>query len=317
MTEFRKNTPQSGHRGRGSGLGQSLADLERVTLADRGRDRVWYVNSNAARGLSGTSWGSEFQTLNEAAAAASADDVIVVAPLHVETVTAAAGLVLGTAGLRIFGYGNGNRRPQINFTTVVGADMDVSSANITMKNFRFTGGIDALTGPIDVNAAGFTLIDCVTEDVTGQATDFIVTDANADVLTLVRWEHRGSASAGADSAIQITGGDQITIEDAWVYGNFAAAGIETIATAQTNMNIYGGVNRPCYIWTEHANDVAITCVTGATGNIGPYIYCRLQDDSTNITEALVGDAMRFMQPCYIVNADAQRSFETNITASVG
>jgi len=193
----------------------------------------------------------------------------------------------------------------------------VSSEGITIKNVRFTGGIDALTGPVDVNAADFTMIDCVTEDVTGQATDFVVSDANADRMSVVRHEHRGAAAAGADSAFQLTGGDQITFEDAWIYGNFAAAGIESIGTAQTNLRIYGGANRPCYIRTVNAADVAVTLLTGSTGDVGPYVYARVADNAANVTEAFVGDAMRFMQPVGVVNLNGERGLETNITASAG
>ena len=315
--ELRSDALKLGHRGRGAGVRQSIEEVERASLNERLRGAVWYANSAASVGGSGTAWGDEFTTIQECVNAASADDVISVAPSHVETVTAAAGLVLDQSGLTIIGYGNGDRRPQVNFTTVVGADMDVSSEGITIKNVRFTGGIDALTGPVDVNAADFTMIDCVTEDVTGQATDFVVSDANADRMSVVRHEHRGAAAAGADSAFQLTGGDQITFEDAWIYGNFAAAGIESIGTAQTNLRIYGGANRPCYIRTVNAADVAITLLTGSTGDVGPYVYARVADNAANVTEAFVGDAMRFMQPVGVVNLNGERGLETNITASAG
>ena len=315
--ELRSDALKLGHRGRGAGVRQSIEEVERASLNERLRGAVWYANSAASVGGSGTAWGDEFTTIQECVNAASADDVISVAPSHVETVTAAAGLVLDQSGLTIIGYGNGDRRPQVNFTTVVGADMDVSSEGITIKNVRFTGGIDALTGPVDVNAADFTMIDCVTEDVTGQATDFVVSDANADRLSVVRHEHRGAAAAGADSAFQLTGGDQITFEDAWIYGNFAAAGIESIGTAQTNLRIYGGANRPCYIRTVNAADVAVTLLTGSTGDVGPYVYARVADNAANVTEAFVGDAMRFMQPVGVVNLNGERGLETNITASAG
>ena len=315
--ELRSDALKLGHRGRGAGVRQSIEEVERASLNERLRGAVWYANSAASVGGSGTAWGDEFTTIQECVNAASADDVISVAPSHVETVTAAAGLVLDQSGLTIIGYGNGDRRPQVNFTTVVGADMDVNSEGITIKNVRFTGGIDALTGPVDVNAADFTMIDCVTEDVTGQATDFVVSDANADRMSVVRHEHRGAAAAGADSAFQLTGGDQITFEDAWIYGNFAAAGIESIGTAQTNLRIYGGANRPCYIRTVNAADVAVTLLTGSTGDVGPYVYARVADNAANVTEAFVGDAMRFMQPVGVVNLNGERGFETNITASAG
>ncbi len=315
--ELRNNALKVGHRGRGAGVRYSLREIELASLADRFRGNIWYVNSNTAAGKPGTGWGQEFQTIQEAVNAAKADDLIAVAPTHVETVSAVAGLVIDAAGLTILGFGNGDRRPQVNFTTVVGADMDVTAAGVTMKNIRFTSGIDALTGPVHIAAADFTMIDCVTQDVTGQTTDFLVTTAAADRMTLIRPTHRGASGAGAESAIQLVGGDQITIEDAWIYGNFGTAAIETVTTAQTNLRIYGGANRPCYIWTENAADVAITCVTAATGDIGPFIYARLQDDAANVTEAFVGDAMRFMQPVMVVNADGERNLESNITASAG
>lgn len=308
---------KAGHRRRGAGIVNNLADLERAILRDRHRTEPWYVDSNASLGGNGRSWLGAFRSIQTAVDAAAADDTILIAPTHVETITAAAGLALNKAGLTLIGFGNGNRCPQINFTTAVGADMNVDAAGITIVNCRFTGGIDALTGPIDINAADCTLIDCITEDVTGQATDFIVTDANADRLSLIRWTHRGAAAAGADTAISIVGGDNLVIEDPWIDGNFAVAAIENVTTAAVDLNIYGGAHRPGYLRTRNAADVLITVVSTTSGNIGPYLYGRLQDNAANITEALVGAAMQFQQPIGLVNADGERMMLTNITASTG
>lgn len=312
---------KTGHRARGSGIGLSLEELEVAVQLDRQPNTIFYVNSSAAAGGNGRSWGGAFTTVQEAENYAGAGDTLCLAPGHVETVTAAAGLVLNTAGLTLLGFGNGDRRPQINFTTVVGADMDVTAAGITFYNIRFTGGFDALTNPVHLAAADCTLIDCVTEDVTGQATDFIVTTAAADRLSLVRWEHRGSASAGADTAITIVGGDQITIEDAWVYGNFAVSAIENVTTAATNLRIYGGMQRPCYLRTVNNADVLVTLVATTTADVGPGICGRIQQDAANVTEAFVGAAARFFNVTgggiAIVNADGERGLETNIAASAG
>ena len=242
---------------------------------------------------------------------ANKGDVLYVLPLHVETVSAAGGLDLDVAGITLIGLGSGSNRPQINFTTVVGADMDVDAADITMVNFRFTGGFDALTGPIDINAADFSLLNCETGDVTGQATDFIVTDANADRLLIDGWVHRGASAAGADTAITIVGGDDITIRNFWIDGNFAVAAIENVTTAGVNLSIYG--DRQCYARTRNAADVIITCVATTTGNIGPNINMRLQDNAINVTEALVGAAMQFYTPLGVVNADNERSMDWNGT----
>jgi hypothetical protein len=277
----------------------------------------WFVHSvTGSNGNSGKTPERPFSTIDYAVGRCTADkgDVIVVMPGHVETVTAAAGLDLDVAGITVFGLGSGSLRPQVNFTTAVGADMDIDAANVTVVNVLFTGGIDALTGPIDINAAGCTLRNIETRDVTGQATDFIVTDDNCDRLTISGWKHSGASAAGADTAITLVGGDDWVIEDFDIYGNFAVAAIENVTTAANRVRIGGG-SRMSYIWTENAADVAVTMVATSTGSIGPNICAMLQDNAANITEAFVGAACQFFQPIAIVNLAGESSMQTNITAS--
>lgn len=256
-----------------------------------------------------------FTTIQAAvdASTASRGDVIYVMPGHVETVTAAAGLALDKAGITLIGYGNADLRPQIDFTTVVGADMDVDADNITMKNFRFTGGVDALTGPIDVNAANFTLLDCVTEDVTGQTVDFIVTDANASGLTIDGWTHKGAVAAGAATAISIVGGGNISIDNFNIDGNFSVAAIENVTTAATNLNV-GARSSNNIARTRNAADVILTAVATTTGFVNN-IFSRLNDNAANITEALVGADMQFGPSLPIVNLDGEQALQWNGTAS--
>ena len=284
---------------------------------------VFWVNNSSvlAKGGVGGSNGNPgtyqkpFSTIDYAVGrcTASRGDVIYVMPGHVETVTAAAGLDLDVAGITIIGLGSGSIRPTVNFTTATTADMDVDAANITMVNMLFTGGVDALAGPIDINAADFAIINCETRVVTGQATDFIVTDANATRLLIDGWIHRGASAAGADTAITIVGADGITIRNFWIDGNFAVACIENVTTAATNLTIDGG--RGSYARTRNAADVIVTLVATATGNVGPNIYARLQEDAQNITEAFVGADMQFFNPIVICNADGEVGLNTNITAS--
>lgn len=280
---------------------------------------VFFVDSGNVDGDDSPSAGTRtvpFSTIDYAIGKCTANnnDVIIVMPGHTETVTAAAGLDIDVAGITLLGVGNGSDRPTINFTTAVGADMDIDAANITMVNFLFTGGFDALTGPIDINAADCTLLNIETRDVTGQATDFIVTDANADRLLIDGWIHRGAAAAGADTAITIVGGDDIIIQNFNIYGNFAVAAIENVTTAAVRAKIGGG-NSQNYIWTANAADVCVTMVATATGFIGPNINAMLTDNAANITEAFVGAAMQFMQPINICNLAGESSMQTNITAS--
>lgn len=275
----------------------------------------WVDSNNGGNGNKGT-YDRPFASIDYAVGRCTPNkgDIIMVKPGHVETVTAAGGLDLDVAGIAIVGMGTGSNRPTVNFTTVVGADMDVDAANITVMNFLFTGGIDALTGPIDVNAADFTMLNCETRDVTGQATDFIVTDANANNFLISGWKHLGAAAAGADTAISIVGGNDWAIENFEIYGNFAVAGIENVTTAANRVRIGGGTE-PSYIWTENAADVAITMVAASTGFIGPNINIMLQDNAANITECLVGANMQFMQPINVVNLAGESSMQINITAS--
>ena len=164
---------------------------------------IFWVDSGSGSNTNDGTHVRPYATLDYAVGKCTANngDLILVKAGHTETVTAAGGLDLDVAGITIIGLGNGSDRPTVNFTTAVGADMDVDADNITISNFLFTGGIDALTGPIDVNAADFTMMDCETKDVTGQATDFIVTDANANRLMIDGWTHRGAAAAGGAVAI--------------------------------------------------------------------------------------------------------------------
>lgn len=275
----------------------------------------WVSSTTGSNGNAGT-FERPWSTIDYAVGRCTANkgDIIVVLPGHTETVTAAAGLDLDVAGIAIVGLGAGSNRPTVNFTTAVGADMDVDAANITIHNLLFTGGIDALTGPIDINAADFAMVNCETRDVTGQATDFIVTDDNADRFFISGWKHLGAAAAGADTAITIVGGDDWVIEDFDIYGNFAVAAIENVTTASNRARIGGG-SRWCYGWTENAADIIVTMVATSTGFIGPNINAMLQDNAANITEAFTGAAMQFMQPINICNLAGESSMFTNITAS--
>lgn len=242
---------------------------------------------------------------------ASRGDIIVVMPGHVETVSAAAGLDLDVAGIAIVGLGSGSLRATVNFTTAVGADMDVDAANISMINILFTGGIDALTGPIDVNAADFSLINCEYRDVTGQATDVIVADANADRLYIEGYFHNGAAAAGGASAIALTGMDNPVIRDFRIVGNFSVAGIDIRTTAAVDVNISGG-----YIWNKNAADVSIKdTITGSTGKIGPDLNLMLTDNAANITEAVTGATFHLFDPIYVCNLAGEKAMLINTTAS--
>lgn len=256
-------------------------------------------------------------TIDEAVGSctASRGDSIIVAPGHVETVAAAAGLALDKAGISLIGLGYGEDRPQINFTAT-GSDMDVDAASITMTNFLLTGGIDAVAAMVDVNASDFTMVDCEIRDVTGQMTVAMVTDANADRMKLIRPVFNLAAAAGATEAIRIIGGDDIEIISPKIYGNFSTGAIQVHTTATVRIKIYGNSDCPAYIWNANAADIAIVdTATGSTGFIGPNINIMLTDNAATITEAVTGATFQLFDPVYVCNLAGEKAMLINWTAS--
>lgn len=194
---------------------------------------VFFVDSGSGNDVpeQGSNPNLPFATIDYAVGkcTASNGDVIYAMPGHVETVTAAAGLDLDVAGITIVFLGNDNDRARVNFTTAVSADMDVDAADITLVNPRFTAGIDALTGPIDVNAARFKIINGLWEDgTTIDTTDCIVADANADDLIIDGWTYRAGDEAGTQkqSQIQIAGATRPKLSNIRATGDFGTGIIE-------------------------------------------------------------------------------------------
>lgn len=194
---------------------------------------IWWVHSGTGSDSAGYGRNPEapFASIDYAVGQCTANngDRIYVLPGHVETVSAAGGLDLDVAGITIIFLGEGQSRGRITFGTVVGADMDVDAADITLINPRFTAGLDALTGPIDVNAARFKIIDGTYEDgTTIDTTDCIVADANADDLVIDGWTYYAGDEGGTQkqSAIQIAGANRPILRRINVTGDFGTAVIE-------------------------------------------------------------------------------------------
>ena len=284
-----------------------------VPLAVSHPGNVFWVDSGAGSNGNKGTFDRPFSTIDYAVGRCTADngDIIFVKPGHTETVIAAGGLDLDVAGIAVIGLGTGSLRPTVNFTTATTADMDVDAANISVYNILFTGGIDALAGPIDVNAADFALVNCEWRDVTGQATDVILADANADRLLIDGHLHRGAAAAGGASAIALTGMDNPTIRNFRIVGNFSVGAIDIRTTAAVDVAIHDG-----YVWTKNAADIAVVdTVTASTGRIGPNLNIMLTDNAANITEAVTGATFHLFDPIYVCNLAGEKAMLINTTAS--
>lgn len=300
----------------GAAVGLSSAERELLQVVGRYRGNTYYVDSNASGDGTGLNWTDALTAIDAAINKCAADDRILVAPAHVDTVTAAAGIVFDVAGVTLIGLGNGDRRPQINFTTATGADVDITAAGVTIQNVRFTGGIDALTGPIDIDGADCTLIDCVTQDVTGQCVDFIALGTGADRCSIIRHTHRGATAAGADTWVTAVGCDDLVIQSPVVDGDFAVGCVELVTTACPRFKVFGGSGRPAYFHTRNSADIVFDdVVTGSTGDVGPHLYCMLADNAAGtLAEMTVAATGHFWDPIEMVNLAGEASVGTDITA---
>ncbi|HYF35314.1 MAG TPA: hypothetical protein VD994_08510 [Prosthecobacter sp.] len=244
------------------------------TVVDEGFSTGNRFFVNSATGTDAVGYGNNpdapFDTIDYAVGqcTASNGDIIYVMPGHTETITAAAGLDLDVAGIRIIGLGQGRNRPKIEFTTATTADMDVDAANITLENFYIDcTGVDAVAAAIDVNAADFTLRNCEIElaDATGQCTIGILADANADRMRIENNRIFGTTDAGTDAAIRFVGCDDVVIRNNDIIGAHATTGtIENVTTAGLRCVID---NNRIVNQTADGNNKAIVLVATTTGII--------------------------------------------------
>jgi len=205
----------------------------------------FHVDSNHTNASDASGYGKRkdkpYATINYAAGQCAVNnaDVIWAHAGHVEAIVAPAGLRYSIEGITIVFLGNGDDQAKITFGTDVDADMDVDADNITMINPRFESAIDALTGPIDVNKANFTIINGEYYDAANKAaTDCIVAIAAAKGLTIDGWKYYESTTGTQkESNIQLNGVDDLVLRNIDIRGDFDSSNIENITDALLNVRL--------------------------------------------------------------------------------
>lgn len=289
-----------------------------LTLTNPGKV-FWVYNGTAL--LPGQKGGSNsnkgtfnapFSTLDYAVSQCTANrgDVVMVKPGHSETIASATALAIDVAGVAVIGLGQGSNRPTFNLTATT-STITMSAANCTFWNCLVTGGVDVIVAVYTISAA-----DCRLQlnyrDVTGQCTDCVLTTASADRLYIDVNDYDGAAAAGTNAGIAIVGGDHIEIVGRYMDGNFAVGGIDVRTTATTDLFVHDFK----YFRTRNAADIFIVdTITGSTGQIGPDINIRLNDNAANITEAVTGATFVVQDPVYVVNLANEKGLLINWTAS--
>lgn len=158
---------------------------------------------------------------------ASRGDIVFVKPGHVETITAAAGIVLNKAGVAIIGLGQGSLRPTINYTTANTASMTVTASNVTLSNFLFTANFLNIATAISIAnaqvAKELTIDNCEFRD-TSSVLNFLValsvgTTANiADGLAFTNNKVIALASSGVIVAVKLAS----IVDRLVISGNFVS-----------------------------------------------------------------------------------------------
>lgn len=161
---------------------------------------VWWVNNSttlAPGGIAGSNgnkgtWQQPFATMAYAVGRASSGDVILIAPGHQETISAAT--TLATAGIAIIGLGAGGRRPKFIFDTAATVTLAVTAADVTFKNLVFSANFADIAEVFTPTAANLYIEDCeFTQEATNMnflsLADTSTTDNQAAGLSFVgcRW----------------------------------------------------------------------------------------------------------------------------------
>ena len=201
----------SGVRSRGvpveglGGIGSPLLTTGKVFHVDSGATAA--DNDNAA-----TNPAQPAATLDGAIGkcTASNGDVILIAPGHTETLSAAAAITCDVAGVTIIGMGVGGQRPTFTLDTATSVDINVTAADVQIHNCIFSMNYADIAGVFDLSAAGFVLNKCRFVDTAGSMNfvELIVcttTNNECDRLEFTN-NYVDSPDTGNDCIVQI-GGD--------------------------------------------------------------------------------------------------------------
>lgn len=221
----------------------------------------WFVNSATGNSGGPGTFDAPYATLSQAIAVAAANDIIGIQAGHTETITAAGGVTVNVAGLQIIGFGTGEARPKFTFGTAVSASFLITSASVSVTNIIGIAGIDQLTQPFDVRAAGVTLgIEWRDNATNVEAVRAILGSAAADKININLTYLGQTGGSHCVNAIRLVGTD-VGILNVNLYGKASTAWVEFVTTACTDIEIYG------YMYnsgTTNGSKNVVDTVTGST-----------------------------------------------------
>ena len=271
------------------GIGSPLLTTGNVYHVDSGADAA--DNDNAA-----TNPKQPAATLDGAIGKCTANngDVILVAPGHSETISAAAAITFDVAGVTVIGMGVGNSRPTITLDTAATTDIDVTADDTQIHNMIFSMNYADIAGVFDLSAAGFVLNKCRFVDTAGSMNfvELIVcttTNNECDRLEFTN-NYVDSPDTGNDCIVQI-GGDLDGLVFSNNYIQLGVADGESVIQVATGKDLTSCQIVGNYIYRLNtAGDLIVDSDT--TANTGIIAHNRIGHADTGSEVLIDADGVR-------------------------
>lgn len=255
------------------------------------KSRIWFVDSAAASGGNGASWPGAVQTIDAAINLCSPNDVVLVAPGHAETISAAGGIDADVAGISIIGLGNGSKRPQITLGTATTTDIDIDAADVTIENLVFIANFADIAVCIDVNADDFALRGCEFREATDLNFLVCVQDAAAggsDRITIEYCKARCPDAADTHFVNFAGTGDGHVVRNNILFGDWGTMAIGG-AGVVTNCVVLDNVISNA----ATGNDACINFAATATGIVMRNLACGGAAQANGITATAMAIAQNY------------------------
>lgn len=265
------------------------------------KGRVFYVDSAVGSNSNdGTTWSKAVATIDYAVGLCTAGrgDVILVAPGHAETITAANAIDLDVAGITVQGLGTGTLKPTITFGTATTATVRVNAANVTVRNLRFVSAIDSLALMVNVNEQYCTIEDCAFVSAsTVECLNFLALATTYDYLFVRRCRFEqptdptGTDGGAGTGAFYCVDSENILFDTCWFIGNFETAIFHNRTTACKHLWVIN-----CFGIQALSGAEPFQLVAGATGGtVGGGFITPAETAATEATLCgTVGDGFFFL-----------------------
>lgn len=201
-------------------------------------------------------------------------DTVICLAGHAETISAAGGMVFGTAGVSVVGWGEGNSRPTLTFATSTAATLTMTAASNQLLNFICTTSIDQIVSPIVVSAADCTInVEWRDGSSAIEALRAILTTAAADRISISLKYIGFTAGTHCVNAVRLVGADVANVVCDF-YGKASTAWVEFVTTACTDVTVSG------YMYNSGTTDGSKDIIDTVTGSTW---YAKINDGAAGFT----------------------------------